>query len=481
MATVLLIRTNPHERLGQVSALASLALRFFVFAMIIVVALIVAARARGGRHFETTTRLACAAIAGLATGLIAGGVMFALRNTPWGLHGDRGDAGVLADWASALNRGESIPPAYPPLSIHILARYADLLGIPPAHALKHLELLGTAAFGPIAYLSWRMLLRAPWALAIGVIATLPLVDPYKPYPNLVLVVFVPLAIRFLDTLREIADRDQRQVMRAGVGFGVAFGVLCLFYSGWYQWAAPGLFIATLVLLPWQTARGKSFILLGVAAVVFLLITGQYIHGLFFDPSGKIEDTYIYFDVTVEPMYVAMWKNDLPGATEVWPPVGELGGVGLFTIVLVIGMGLAIALGRKTTVVIALTSVMAGAWLMRFLNARLMWETKLVQLYPRTTPLILYCLLVLTGFAVYWLVDRIKEDHPVRGSSGVIAVASALLFLFCSTGTAISDRYMPSNTQPPGPGWLTYNAYVAKWSHGPKQHKSRPMLWVRRRL
>jgi len=481
LVTCLFIRVNPLDRLGQVSGLAALELRFFLFGISLIVALVVANRAREGRHFAMTSRLVCAAIAGLATGLIAGGIMVALRGTPWGLNGKGGDAGALAGWAAAILRGEDLPPTYPPLALHVLARYSDLLGLAPEHALKHLQMFGTAAFGPIAYLSWRLLLRPAWALAIGVIAMLPLIEPYKPFPNLVLVVFVPLAVLYLKTLREVPARHRFEVVRAAVAFGAAFGILCLTYSGWFQWAAPGLLVATLIVFPWRTAWRKGLLLLVVTGVVFLLFTGQYLAGLLLDPAGKIADTYVYFDVRVEPMYIAMFRNDTPGPVGVWPPIGELGGVGLFTLVLLAGFGLAVALGRKTIIVITLASIMVGAWLLRFFYARSMWETKLVQLYPRTTPLILYCLLLLTGFAVYWLVKRSSADHPARGPAGLVGAACALLLLFGSTGSAISDRYMPVNTTPPGAGWLTWNAHQTRRALRKKIHKSYPMPWVRRSI
>src|SRR5439155_6738427 len=124
-------------------------------------------------------------------------------------------------------------------------------------------------------------------------------------------------------------------------------------------------------------------LLGLTAAVFVLLTWRYALGLLDDPIG-VKDAYVYFDVNTEPLYIAMWRNDTPGTVGVWPPIGELGGVGLFTILLAAGLGGAVVLGRRKTVTIGLTLMMAGAWLSRFQFARKLWETKLVQLYPRTT-------------------------------------------------------------------------------------------------
>ncbi len=481
LVSCLLIRVYPVDRLGQISGLASLALRFFLFGLVLVVALVIAARRHGGRGFDQTTRLVCASIAGLATAVVAGGVLVALRGTPWGLNAMGGDVGVLAERAVALHRGEAIPPAYPPLSLHILHLYSDAMGLIPGHAIKDLQILGTAAFGPVAYLSWRLLLRPMWALAIGVISMIPLIEPYKPFSNLVLVIFVPLSILFLDRLRKVPARSGIEIARASLGFGIAFALLCLMYSGWFQWAAPGLLFATLVVFPWRQAPRKGLLLLVLTGLAFALIAGRYMGGLLLDPAAKIVDNYVYFDVKAEPMYVAMWRGDAPGLVGVWPPIGELGGVGLFTILMVIGFGTAIALGRKTTVLIACASMMMGAWLLRFFYARMLWDTKLVQLYPRTTPLIVYCLLAMTGYAVYWLVQRASADSPLRGRWGVIGATSALMFLFASAGSATADRYMPLNTEPAGVGWFAYNAHLTNWNAKRKIYTSRTLQWTRRSI
>ncbi|MDQ3300510.1 MAG: hypothetical protein M3619_28355, partial [Myxococcota bacterium] len=443
LVSCLIIRVYPLDRLGQISALASLALRFFVFGIALVLALVLVARYRPAR-FEATSRLVCAAVAGLVTAFIAGGILVALRGTPWGLNGMGGDVGILAQRAAGLHRGEPLPPLYPPLALHVLHYYSDLMDLSTGHAIKHLQILGTAAFGPVAYLSWRLLLRAPWALAIGVISVLPLVEPYKPFSNLVLVVFVPLCLLFLQHLRDIAVRSSLEITRAAIAFGIAFGVLCLTYSGWFQWAAPGLFVATLVLFPWKLAPRKATLFMAITGAAFALISGRYLAGLF-DPAAAVVDNYVYFDVKAEPMYIAMWRGDAPGIVGVWPPIGELGGVGLFTIVLVIGLGGAIALGRKTPVLIGTVAMLAGAWLLRFYYARTMWDTKLVQLYPRTTIIITYCLLVLAGYAVYWWVQRRPADSAVRSRASLIGAVTALLLLFASAASSTTDRYMPLNT------------------------------------
>jgi len=193
LATCVLIRVNPRDRIGQIAGISSLELRFFLFGIALIAALVIAATIREGRGFERTARLVCAAAAGLATGLVAGGILVALRGTPFGLHTKGGDVTTLIQWARALDAGGGGDPLYPPLSVHLLSLWAKIANVPLENAVKHLQIAGTLAFGPLSYLAWRMLLRPGWALGIAVVVVLPLIDPYKPYPHLVLVTFMPLS------------------------------------------------------------------------------------------------------------------------------------------------------------------------------------------------------------------------------------------------------------------------------------------------
>src|SRR5262249_39965699 len=153
----------------------------------------------------------------------------------------------------------------------------------------------------------------------------------------------------------------------------------------------------------------------LALVVFVVFSIHYFIAIVNAPPMR--DDYFYFDVTVDPAYVAMWRGGLHGVIGQWPPAGELNGVGLFTIIFAIGIGVAIAFGRGQTIVIGIVCMMTGAWLFRYWHAHNMYAHKLVQLYPRTSPELFYCSILLTLFAVYFLLERARAralaDSPLH--------------------------------------------------------------------
>lgn len=437
------VKIDASERVGQVSALAAVELRFVLFALALAAALVVAARVRGGTHFALTSRLVCAAIAGLASATIAGGLVVVLRWTPYGLGAKIGDSSVLSMWAHQLQIGETTPTLYPPLQLHLLAWISDALGISTAYAIKQFQLLGILLVGPAAYGCWRLLLRPAWALGIGVIAALPLIDPYRPYPFLSLVVFVPLALRFLEILRQSPDWTKQRLLQAGTLLGLGLGVVCLLYSGWFTWSAPGFLVTAALMFPWRRAPKSGALFCAIAAAMFAIVIAHYALGVLDAPP--IKDGYMYFDSRVEPAYIAMWHGDMPGLVEklgLWPPAGELAGVGVFTIMLVIGFGVATALGRGRTIVTGVIAMMVGTWFLRFWYAAHMWETGLVQLYPRTTAELLYCFLILCGYAVFLVAERRSDDGPPRTPSAMIGGASAVLLLLGFSASATLDKWMP---------------------------------------
>lgn len=464
------IEVDPLDRIGQVSGLAAVALRFTVLGLLLVVAVAVVARLRSRPMFRVGYSLACAAAAGLATGLIAGGLGVALHGTTWPLFANGGDAARLAEWAGDVMAGESTPATYPPAPVHVLAWWAELAGTTPSNALQALQIIGTALFGPLAYLAWRILLPPLWALIIGLVAAIPLIDLYKPYVNMVLVALLPLVIAFLQVLRNSATLSWRRLSLYGVSFGAAIGILFLSYPGWFVWSAFGVVAATVIVFPWRAGALRGCAVLGTAAVVVVAVAGAQLLDTL-QAAGTVEDSYFYFDTYVEPAYIAMWRNDLPGDPGRWPPPGELAGVGLFSVLLAVGLGVAIALGRRHTAVITLACCMASAWLMRFWLASRMYETQTVQLYPRTTPQILYCLLLLFGFAAYLVVRRLGSRGRQPGRATSLGVLCAVLLFGLFAGSAVADRYMPRSDD--SAGLLAYTAQLVRQEDGTCPVYSRP--------
>ena len=472
-ATALNVKVDPLQRTGQVSGLASIQLRYVWLILPMLAALILAARLRGGAWFAMTSRLFCAALAGFATGFVAAGLIVALRGTSWCLNANGGDMSVIVGLVDEMGQNPEVGyphPFYPPLFPHLLRWYMNATDLNGYFAMQHMQIVGTALFGPAAYLSWRLLLRPGWALGIGVVASLPLIESYKPYSGLTLVILIPVLIKFIQYVKKAALRTPHQLAKAGVVFGVVFGVLLLLYSGWFRWCAPGAVMAGLCVAPWRNGKARAALLIAITFGVFVIVTWgywtsvtTYIHATAGNGVPMVNDDYIYFDVRTDPAYVAMWRTDLPGPVGVWPPHGELAGIGAFMVLLLAGLATAIAVGRRRTVVITVGCVLGGAWLLRFWYAHFLWQTKLVQLYPRTTSLIVYCLILLTGFAVYYVVEHVvrKTDpqKPIR-TSGMIGAACALALLFGMAGSAIADRYMPTDAEPRGLGWLTWVAHDA---------------------
>lgn len=450
------IRVDPLDRVGQVSGLAGLGLRF-VLAGLVVLALCAAASRAGEGVRRVVERCACAAVAGLATGLVAGGILLALRGTDWPLFADRGDSGQLIRWVDDLLAGRGVPAEYPPAVLHVTAALAELTGTSTPEALRAVQVVGTAVFGPLAYLAWRLVLPAGWALAVALLAAFPLLEPYKPYTTVVLVVLVPVLVVLLSTLRRAASLSWARIAVTGLGAGVALGVLFLVYSGWFVWSAPGAVVAAGLLLPWRRAALRGLALLGLASVGLAAVALPHLVGLL-SAAGDVQDRYFYFDTAVEPAYIAMWRNDLPGDTGPWPPPGELAGVGVFTLLLVVGLGAAIALAGRRTVVLTAALLVAGAWVLRFSFAAQMYETGSVQLYPRTTPHILFCLIVLSVLAVRAGLARLPRPSAASPSRTPVVLGglAAALLLALSMGSSLADRYLPRDD-----GSTALLAYVAQ--------------------
>ncbi|MFJ3925662.1 hypothetical protein [Streptomyces sp. NPDC090022] len=479
------LRENPMERIGQVSGLAAIQLR--LLALLTVTVLLYAALAR--RMPGVAVRLGAAAVAGLATGVTAAGSVVALRGTVWPMYANWGDAGTLQSWAYDVMDGVALPPSYPPGLPYLLAWTAELaFGGDVAKAMKWLMIGFLALCGPAAYLAWRMLLPPLWALGIGVTASLPLVEPYKPYSPLVLMIVIPVFAKLVDTTQRSARLGRRRAMVTGGVLGAVLAALFLLYAGWFVWSAVGVVVLFAVVLVGLARSGGARALLDGLLVlasslgVFLVLAGGYMTRLL-GVSGSTKDNYFYFDTLSDPAYFAMWGASMPGPLRSigWPPPGELGGVGLFTIVLVAGLGVAVALGLRQPTVLTLAACTASAFALRYWYASHMARDQAVQLYPRTSLQIVYCLIALTGLAVYLGAGRIRDwlrTHEAlvpglgrrgvtgpRRRAGVIGALCALGLLFGTAGSATADAYMPRSPAENSTGQLAWTSHNVRQPDG----------------
>ncbi|MFD0571916.1 hypothetical protein ACFQ0T_25220 [Kitasatospora gansuensis] len=252
------IHVNPMIRIGQVSGLGRLQFRAALVALPVLGVLLYAAHRWDSDRFRLLLRFGCAALAGLGTGIVAGGIAVALRGTPWGLGGQDGDPGTLQGYAMSLLRGEGLPDLYPPGFIMLLVSWTKFLRHDHVgFALKDLQLLFGAVFGPFCYLAWRSLLRPAWALAVALPAAILFLDPIRPYSHLVMVMLLPLVGRLLTELTRAAGRPVRALLLRGAGLGALFGTLYLLYSGWFVWSTPGVLVAVLALTPGDAAGRRS--------------------------------------------------------------------------------------------------------------------------------------------------------------------------------------------------------------------------------
>lgn len=469
---------NPMKRIGQVSGLAGIQLRLLVLLAATVLLYLALSRWMP----RAAVRISAAAVAGLATGVTASGSVVALRGTTWPYNGYGGDIGNLQQWAYHVIDGIPLLPEYPPGFPHLLAWVSQLFfDGDPSVAIKWVMIGFLAISGPVAYLAWRMLLPPLWALGIGVTASLPLIEPYKPYSPLVLIVVIPVLAKLTQVVMESAKLGRKRSLAIGAGLGALLAALFLLYSGWFVWSAVGVVVVFAVVLTGRARAGgmrglvDGLIPLGAACVVFLALAGTYMVQLL-RASGATKDTYFYFDTASDPAYFAMQGSAFPGPlrTLAWPLPGELGGVGLFTVLLIIGLGFAIALGLRQPLVLTLAACTGSAFLLRYWYASHMSAEGAVQLYPRTSLQIVYCLLALSGMAVYLGVKRVRawvrttelqlpgrEALRVAGRrprAAVIGVLVALGLLFGSAGSSTADSYMPRNPDDNTLGTLAW------WSH-----------------
>ncbi|MEW2247977.1 hypothetical protein AB0907_11630 [Streptomyces sp. NPDC006975] len=85
------VGNSPVTRVGQVSGLSDLQFRLALL-LLVLLAAVGWATVRGGERVRSlAVRLGAAAVAGLSTGFLGAGQVFALRGTPWPINGPYGD------------------------------------------------------------------------------------------------------------------------------------------------------------------------------------------------------------------------------------------------------------------------------------------------------------------------------------------------------------------------------------------------------
>ena len=439
------IDVDPLARTGQVSALAALQLRFAGLGVLLLASLLLIRR-RGPAAYDTAKRVVCAAVAGLASGFLGGGIVVALRGTPWPLFGLSGDTGRLVAWSESIVHGHGNPnPTYPPLTLHALAWWAQLFHHgDTAAAFRDLEIGGAALTGPAAYLAWRLVLSPLWALVVGVVPAYAIIDPYKPYGAIVMIVLLPVFVLSVRHTMRVGGMSWRPVLGSALLFGLLYSMLFLIYPGSSLWSAPGLIAAVLLLFPWSRAgAGKLAGFIGATVAVFGLLCGWYVKDLI--GPGNVDRAY-GFDAYTDPAFFSMWRTDMPGDVGQWPPPGELAGVGLFSVLTFAGVGVALWLGWRRPLAVTVACVFAGTWLWRMEVASRMWATGTVQLWPRTGNQLLYCVLVLGAAAACFAASRLAGRPPLPSRVGAhVGALVAVLLLLGTAASSVSDYWMPAKT------------------------------------
>ncbi|MFD7588181.1 hypothetical protein ACFV84_22445 [Kitasatospora sp. NPDC059811] len=462
------IDVNPLNRVGQVSGLAMLQKYAAIVGLPILAVLLYAAYRGSLARYQLAQRLVCAAVAGLATGAVAGGIAVALNGTQWGLGGQEGDPGNLMGMANDMLRGKGLPGVYPPGFPALLAVWSKLFyggvgGV--GYAMKDVQLICSALVGPMAYLSWRLMLRPVWALLIAVPSAILFLDPIRPYSHVTMLVMVPMLAAALRELRRSHELSTRSTVLRGLGFGVSFGLMFLWYSGWFVWAAPGVLVLTLFVIPWRqgAARIKRVLLfLGVTLVSAGVVGSPLLYELV-RLGAQAKDRYAYLSVYIDPAYIMGWASDRNGDLNYhdFPWHGELAGQSAYTLLLLAGVALALGLGLRSITVRTVTATLISAWLLRFWFASQMAQTKSIQLYPRTTWIILYALMILAVLGLMFLVQRgagwlrtvqrvaaVGRPAPLTLRPAVtgrlVAGAVCAVALFATMAASWSaDRYMPT--------------------------------------
>ena len=184
--------------------------------------------------------------------------------------------------------------------------------------MKDLQLDLHRAGGPMAYLAWRLCCDRSGP-AIAVPSAIVFMDPIRPYSHATMIVMLPTAGGLPARAPPGARAVHPHHCPAGAGFGAAFGLLFLWYSGWFVWTAPGV-----LLLRSSSCRGaarrqprRALLFLGATLLSAAVAGGTAAH-----PDGparcghqgplRLHDDYI------DPAYVIGWISDRKGRPTTTP-------------------------------------------------------------------------------------------------------------------------------------------------------------------
>lgn len=441
-----LIAYDPTDRTAQISAEATLHMVAVAAGAAIVVGLVVSFRIKDALAGKRLRAVCWSGVSGVASGFVAAGSWFALRGTDYMYGGAFGDARAYLDWTeSVMAEGPfAVSANYPPLVMWSAALVAKVLDIPASLALKLLMLALTMAALPLVYLGSRMILPPGWAL-VPVFASLPLFNPVKPFEALTMALFVVMSIRLLASLSQPSRGrlSDRRRMGAAAGLGAGIGIVCITYSGWFFWcvlACLGLAVHAFFVSP---DRLKTLLDALVAAAAFLTSAGVYVFRLVF-VVGTMNDDYFYSDTRNDPAYFLLYRGT-PGADEYdfTPPAGDFVNVGVFTLLLVAALGglAAISWDRMSTKFIVFAAL--SAWVMRMYFASQMYETGLVQLYPRTSRILNFLFVFALGLLVMHVADRFAGPLTSGRRRAATASAAAAVLVLSMAASAITDTHMLS--------------------------------------
>lgn len=433
---------------GHVSALAAMQIPFYFFVALGTAAILLSVRIH--RFKDALLAFGPAILAGAATGYVAGSVNIALAGTNWPLFGNVGDSGVILTWVNDLLAGRSLPSIYPPGYLWLISGISETLGAPVQFAAKVAQIGFLALGGPVAYLVWRLSVGPYMALLLGVVAMLPLIDPYKPYPSLALVVLMALVARCVQDLRQAPGTGRRWALVRGGALGAAVGITALVYSGWFAWTAAGIIAVLAINFPWRKPKEQVRLALwyaGSTGLWTLIVGGVHlvpmVYGIIVNKG--IADNYFYADTYVDPGFFVMWLGDSVSPV-VWPPPGELGGVGVFMLLLCVALAMAIAMAWRKPMVQSAVFILASALAARYLIAPLMVSHNTVNLWPRTTSVAVFSLLLLATVAAreLWKILKGQAREKMSRISVSVGIFLGIALLLSTSVSSISAKYFPTD-------------------------------------